>query len=166
MWEVLLWHSRLRIRHCHSCGIVRNCGWDLIPSPGTFICHGCGQKKKKKNTQKTMRLYTTPTSNKKKKTTKKKPKLLSFSNQVLARMWNLAHSHSWRECKWHHRMDNWQHLLELSEVHPVTHQICSQRNVRLCSSKERDHKAHGSIMCNSPPPPSGKQAAVHWQEGG
>ena len=31
----LAWHSGLRIRHCHSCGVGYNCGSDLIPSPGT-----------------------------------------------------------------------------------------------------------------------------------
>ena len=39
MLEVLLWHNGLRIRHCHCSGE------GLIPGPGTFTCHRCGQKK-------------------------------------------------------------------------------------------------------------------------
>ena len=38
------WHSGLRIRHCHSCGIGHNCGSDSIPSPGTSICHGAAEE--------------------------------------------------------------------------------------------------------------------------
>ena len=41
-----LWCSRLRIHHCHSCGIGRSFGLGLIPGLETSICHGCNQKKK------------------------------------------------------------------------------------------------------------------------
>ena len=34
--EVPLWHSRLRIQHCCSCGIGRNCNVGSIPGPGKF----------------------------------------------------------------------------------------------------------------------------------
>ena len=33
-------HSRLRIQHCHNCGIGHSCSSDSIPGPGTSICHG------------------------------------------------------------------------------------------------------------------------------
>ena len=32
--QSLDWHSGLRIPHCHSCGVGRNYGLDLIPGPG------------------------------------------------------------------------------------------------------------------------------------
>ena len=41
-WEEFpLWHSGLRMQHCHSCGL------DSIPGPGTSICCGCSQQKQK-----------------------------------------------------------------------------------------------------------------------
>ena len=43
-----LWFSRLRIRHCYCSCLGHCCGASSIPGPGTFMCHGCGQKKKKK----------------------------------------------------------------------------------------------------------------------
>ena len=50
-------HSGLKIWHCHSCGIGCSCSSDLIPGPGTSICHGSGQKpnqkKKKRKERKT-----------------------------------------------------------------------------------------------------------------
>ena len=39
-----LWHSRLRIQHCHCCSSGYNC------CMGTSSCCWCSQKKKKKNT--------------------------------------------------------------------------------------------------------------------
>ena len=39
----------LRIWRCHSCGLGRSCGLDSVLGPGTFIRHGCDQKRKKKN---------------------------------------------------------------------------------------------------------------------
>ena len=36
-----LWCSRLKIQHCHSCGI------GSIPGSGTSTCHGHGQKKER-----------------------------------------------------------------------------------------------------------------------
>ena len=45
---VPLWHSRLRIRHCHCSGLGSSCHEGLIPGMGTSICRGGGQKKKKK----------------------------------------------------------------------------------------------------------------------
>ena len=41
------WHSVLRIRHCHSCGLGYNCSWDLIPGPGTPYAVWRPKKKKK-----------------------------------------------------------------------------------------------------------------------
>ena len=45
---VLLWLSRLRIRHCHCISSGYYCGEGLIPGLGTYIFYGCGKKKKKK----------------------------------------------------------------------------------------------------------------------
>ena len=47
--EVLLWHSGLRIWHCHYSGSGCCCGVGLIPGLGTSACRGSGQKKKRKN---------------------------------------------------------------------------------------------------------------------
>ena len=44
VWS-LAWCSRLRIQLNH--GLSHNCGSDLIPSPGTSICHRCKHLKKK-----------------------------------------------------------------------------------------------------------------------
>ena len=44
------WHSELRIQHCCSCGVGCSSGLDLIPDLGTFVSHGCGQKKKHTHT--------------------------------------------------------------------------------------------------------------------
>ena len=43
---VSLWHSQLRIWHCHCSGSGHCCGMGLILGPGTSACHGCGQKGK------------------------------------------------------------------------------------------------------------------------
>ena len=45
--ELLLWCSGLRIWGGCSCSVGCSCGWDLIPSSGTSMCHGCGQRWKK-----------------------------------------------------------------------------------------------------------------------
>ena len=42
--EVPVWHNRLRIQHCQSCGIGHNCSMGLITSQGTSTCHECSQK--------------------------------------------------------------------------------------------------------------------------
>ena len=42
--EGLLWLSRLRIQFCHCSGSGGCCGTGSSPGPGTFTCHGCGQK--------------------------------------------------------------------------------------------------------------------------
>ena len=39
-----MWHSGLRIQHCHCSGLGRCYGVDSIPDPGTSTCRGCGQK--------------------------------------------------------------------------------------------------------------------------
>ena len=44
--RVLLWHSGLRIWHCHWCGSGRCWGIGLIPGLGTSTICGHGQKKK------------------------------------------------------------------------------------------------------------------------
>ena len=42
--QVVPWQSRrLRIWHCHCCGM------GSVPGQGTFACHGCGRKKERKN---------------------------------------------------------------------------------------------------------------------
>ena len=51
-WHGLAQHSGLRIYHCCSCGGGPSCSLDLILSPGTAICHGCGHKRKKTKTKK------------------------------------------------------------------------------------------------------------------
>ena len=50
--EFPLWYNRLRIWHCHSCGIDCSFTLDFIPGPGTSICCMCGQKRKKKQRKK------------------------------------------------------------------------------------------------------------------
>lgn len=46
IWGVLLWHSRLRMQHCHWRGLGCGCGMGSIPGSGTFICQGHSPKKK------------------------------------------------------------------------------------------------------------------------
>ena len=46
MEEFLLWHSGLRIQHCHYSSLGHCRGMGLIPGPGTFAFHMCGQKRK------------------------------------------------------------------------------------------------------------------------
>ena len=41
--QSLVWCSRLRIWHCHSCSVGYSCGSDLIPGPGTSLCCVCSQ---------------------------------------------------------------------------------------------------------------------------
>ena len=50
LWSggVPLWHSRLRIWHCHSSCSGHCCGTGLIPGLRTSTCCGSSQKKKKK----------------------------------------------------------------------------------------------------------------------
>ena len=50
IWEFLLWHSRLRIWHCGSCGIDNRCdlNLNLIPGLETSVCLRCSQKRKNK----------------------------------------------------------------------------------------------------------------------
>ena len=49
LWHLSLkWPSGLRILHCHSCTVGRNCGWDPIPGPGALYAIGWPKKKKKK----------------------------------------------------------------------------------------------------------------------
>ena len=43
--RVFLWHTGLRIWHCHCSSSGYCCGVGLIPSLGTSICCKCGQKK-------------------------------------------------------------------------------------------------------------------------
>ena len=45
----LAWHSGLRIRRCHICGLVYNSGSDLIPGPGTPYAMGRGSEMIKSN---------------------------------------------------------------------------------------------------------------------
>ena len=47
-----LWHSRLKIQHCHCSSSDHCCGVRLISGLGTFACHRGGQKKKKKKKKK------------------------------------------------------------------------------------------------------------------
>ena len=47
--QSLTWHRELRIRHCCSCGLGRNCSSDLIPGPVTPYAIGKPKMKKKKN---------------------------------------------------------------------------------------------------------------------
>lgn len=35
----------LRIQHCRSYGLGRNCSLDLTPGPGNSVCHGVAKKK-------------------------------------------------------------------------------------------------------------------------
>ena len=49
---VLLWYSRLRIQHCHCCGLGHCYGACLIPGLGTLTGCGHSQKKKKKEEEK------------------------------------------------------------------------------------------------------------------
>ena len=51
--EFPLWHSGLRILHCHRCCTVGSCGSDWIPDLGTSICSGWGQNRKQKTKQNT-----------------------------------------------------------------------------------------------------------------
>ena len=44
-YGVPLWHSRLRIQHCHCSNSGHCCGMGLLPGMETSPCHGCGQKK-------------------------------------------------------------------------------------------------------------------------
>ena len=41
-------HSELRIWPCHSCGLGRNCSWDLTPGPGTPYAMGQQEKEEKR----------------------------------------------------------------------------------------------------------------------
>ena len=45
---VLLWHSRLRIQHCHCSSLGCCCVTGSIPGLGTSICHGHDRKKGRK----------------------------------------------------------------------------------------------------------------------
>ena len=36
LWEVPVWHRRLRIQWCHRCGAGCNCGVGFDPWPGNF----------------------------------------------------------------------------------------------------------------------------------
>ena len=47
MPDFALW-CRVRIQHCHRCGIDCSYGQDSVPGPGTSLCCGCGQKTKTK----------------------------------------------------------------------------------------------------------------------
>ena len=52
------WHSGLKgIRHCCSCGVDHNCGWDPIPGPGTPYARG-GQKRKREREKRTENVET------------------------------------------------------------------------------------------------------------
>ena len=44
--------SGLRIRRCHSYGAGQSCSLDVIPGPGTAICHTCGPNRKEKKKKK------------------------------------------------------------------------------------------------------------------
>ena len=41
---VLLWHSGLRIQHCHCSSLGRCCGMSLVPGPSTSSCLTHSQK--------------------------------------------------------------------------------------------------------------------------
>ena len=47
--EFPLWHSGLRVWHCHCCGIGCNCSSSSVASLGTSICHRCSYLKSLKN---------------------------------------------------------------------------------------------------------------------
>ena len=49
--QSLAQHSGLRIWHCHSCGLGRNCCSDLIPVPGTPCASGWPKMKKQKHNE-------------------------------------------------------------------------------------------------------------------
>ena len=44
--------NRLRIRHCHSCGVGHNYGLDLMPGLGTPYATGWPKKREKKKKRK------------------------------------------------------------------------------------------------------------------
>ena len=46
--DVPMWHNRLQILHCHSCGIGRKCGSSSNPGLGPSTCQSVVKKKKKK----------------------------------------------------------------------------------------------------------------------
>ena len=45
--EFPLWHSGLRNQRCCSGSVEYSYSSDLIPGPGTSVCHGCSQKGEK-----------------------------------------------------------------------------------------------------------------------
>ena len=45
-FQSLAWCSELRIWLCHGCGVGQSYSLNLIPDPGTSICHECSQKRK------------------------------------------------------------------------------------------------------------------------
>ena len=49
---VLLWPSRLRIRHYHCSSLGCCHGTDSVPGPGTSTCHECGPPKSHTNLKK------------------------------------------------------------------------------------------------------------------
>ena len=48
-WEFLLWHSGIRIQHCHCSGSCHWYGMGLFPGPGTSTCRGNNQTKPNQN---------------------------------------------------------------------------------------------------------------------
>ena len=46
------WHGRLRIQHCHRCGLGYCCGKGLTPGWKLLCAMGVGKKKKKKSQEK------------------------------------------------------------------------------------------------------------------
>ena len=52
---VLMWHSELRILHCHCKGLGRCCGVGSIPGPGTSTCYRHSQKKNKTKQNRNMK---------------------------------------------------------------------------------------------------------------
>ena len=54
---VPLWHSRLRIWHCHCSSLDHCCGSGSILGLGTSICHGHSPKNKTKQKKEREKLY-------------------------------------------------------------------------------------------------------------
>ena len=50
--EIPWWPRRLKIWHCHCCGLGHCCGVGSAPGPRTSTCFACDQKEKNKQTNK------------------------------------------------------------------------------------------------------------------
>ena len=49
--------EKLKIQHCHCCGLGHYYGAHLIPGSGTTTFHGCSQKNKNKKTSRKWDMY-------------------------------------------------------------------------------------------------------------